>query len=80
MKCTNSCWEAGKAAREKLVKKVNVYKEGVKLRLSELESGKKLRQKNEKKLITLRKEEKLLSAQVKKLKGWYLMLFPVSCQ
>lgn len=68
LKCTNSCWEAGKAAREKLVKKVNVYKEGVKLRRSELESGKKLRQKNENKLITLRKEEKLLSAQVKKLK------------
>lgn len=74
-KCTNSCWEAGKAAREKLAKKVNVYKEGVKLRRSELESGKKLRQQNENKLITLRKEEKLLSAQVKKLKGWYLMLF-----
>lgn len=70
-KCTNNCWEAGKASREKLVKKANVYRDGVKIRRSEIESGKKLRQQNDIKLTTLRKEEKLLSEQVKKLKGWW---------
>lgn len=69
-KCTNNCWEAGKASREKLVKKVNVYKDGIKIRRSEIESGKKLRQQNDIKLTILRKEESLLSEQVKNLKGW----------
>jgi hypothetical protein len=70
VKCANTCWEAGKASREKLVKKVNVYKEGLKIRRSEIESGKKLRQQNDVTLKALRKEEKLLSGQVQKLKGW----------
>lgn len=69
-KCANTCWEAGKASREKLVKKFNVYKDGLKLRRSEIESGKKLRQQNDITLKALRKEEKLLNEQVQKLKGW----------
>lgn len=68
VKCANTCWEAGKVSREKLVKKVNVYKEGLKIRRSEIESGKKLRQQNDVTLRALRKEEKLLSEQVQKLK------------
>ncbi len=74
VKCINNCWEAGKASREKLVKKVNVYKDGVKIRRSEIESGKQLRQHNDIELTTLRKEEKLLSEQVKKLRGWLLRM------
>ncbi|KAG0563408.1 hypothetical protein KC19_8G028600 [Ceratodon purpureus] len=67
-KCTNTCWEAGKASREKLVKKVNVYREGLKIRRSEIESGKKLREQNDITLKSLRKEEKVLNEQVQKLK------------
>ena len=73
-KCANTCWEAGKASREKLARKVNVYKEGLKIRRSEIESGKKLRQQSDITLTALRKEEKLLNEQVQKLKGWSLKM------
>lgn len=74
-KCANTCWEAGKISREKLVKKVNVYREGLKIRRGEIESGKKLRQQNDITLTSLRKEEKLLNEQVQKLKGWSSRIF-----
>ncbi|XP_024361244.1 glucosidase 2 subunit beta isoform X2 [Physcomitrium patens] len=68
VECPNTCWDAGKASREKLAKQVNVYKEGVKIRRSEIEGAKKLRQQNDIKLVTLRSTEKKLSDQVQKLK------------
>lgn len=74
MECPNTCWDAGKASREKLAKQVNVYKEGVKIRRSEIEGAKKLRQQNDIKLVTLRSTEKKLSDQVQKLKGLSLPL------
>lgn len=72
VRCANTCWEAGKASRDKLVKKLNLYKDGIHIRRSEIESAKRLRQQQESKLTTLRKEVKTLSELVQKLRGWSL--------
>jgi len=68
VRCANTCWEAGKASRDKLVKKLNLYKDGIHIRRSEIESAKCLRQQQESKLTTLRKEVKTLSELVQKLR------------
>ena len=51
------------------MKKVNVYKEGLKIRRSEIENAKKSRQQNDVTLKGLRTEEKLLNERVQRLKG-----------
>ncbi|GJN06304.1 hypothetical protein PR202_ga24020 [Eleusine coracana subsp. coracana] len=67
--CKNTCWEAGKAAREKLKKKVATYKSGVVIRKQEVEKAKEAYAKDEVELAKLKGEEKILQGLVDKLKG-----------
>ncbi|WVZ71592.1 hypothetical protein U9M48_020162 [Paspalum notatum var. saurae] len=66
--CKNTCWEAGKAAREKLKKKIATYKSGVVIRKQELERAKEAFAKDEAELAKLKGEEKILQGLVDKLK------------
>ncbi|XP_062208578.1 glucosidase 2 subunit beta-like isoform X2 [Phragmites australis] len=66
--CKNTCWEAGKAAREKLKKKVATYKSGVVIRKQEVERAKEAFAKDKAELSKLKGEEKLLRGLVDKLK------------
>ncbi|CAO2192917.1 unnamed protein product [Urochloa humidicola] len=66
--CKNTCWEAGKAAREKLKKKIATYKSGVVIRKEEVERAKEAFAKDEAELAKLKGEEKLLQGLVDKLK------------
>ncbi|KAK3163440.1 hypothetical protein QOZ80_1AG0003730 [Eleusine coracana subsp. coracana] len=66
--CKNTCWEAGKAAREKLKKKVATYKSGVVIRKQEVEKAKEAYAKDEVELAKLKGEEKILQGLVDKLK------------
>ncbi|AQK89259.1 Glucosidase 2 subunit beta [Zea mays] len=66
--CKNTCWEAGKAAREKLKKKVATYKSGVVIRNQEVERAKEAYAKDEAELAKLKGEEKILQGLVDKLK------------
>lgn len=69
MKCPNTCWEAGKVAREKLKKKIATYQEGVTLRKKEVEQAKQAFSKDEADLLKLKNEEKILKGLVQQLKG-----------
>lgn len=69
MKCPNTCWDAGKAAREKLQKKIDMYKEGVTIRKKEVEQAKQAIAKDKAELTKLKNEEKILTGLVKQLKG-----------
>jgi hypothetical protein len=71
--CKNTCWEAGKAAREKLKKKVATYKSGVVIRNQEVEKAKVALAKDEAELAKLKGEEKILQGLVDKLKGELLV-------
>ncbi|KAL9276754.1 hypothetical protein ACSQ67_025767 [Phaseolus vulgaris] len=66
--CPNTCWEAGKVARDRLEKKIATYKEGVKLRKQEIEQAKVAIEKDEAELSKLKKEESVLKVLVKQLK------------
>ncbi|KAK4441069.1 Glucosidase 2 subunit beta [Sesamum alatum] len=66
-KCPNTCWEAGKAAREKLRKKIATYQEGVIIRRQEIERAKVSITKEEGELSKLKDEEKILKGLVEKL-------------
>lgn len=68
VKCPNTCWEAGKVAREKLKKKIQTYQEGVIIRKQEIEQGKQAIAKDEADLSRLKSEEKILKDLVDKLK------------
>lgn len=68
VKCQNTCWEAGKAAREKLKKKIATYQEGVALRRNEIEKGKLAFAKDEAELSKIKSEEKILKGLVQQLK------------
>lgn len=67
-KCPNTCWEAGKAAREKLSKKIATYQEGVKVRKQAIEHAHLALEKDEAELSKLKKEESILKGVVKQLK------------
>ncbi|KAJ8635151.1 hypothetical protein MRB53_009418 [Persea americana] len=67
-KCPNTCWEAGKVAREKLKKKIATYQEGVTLRKKEVEQAKQAFSKDEADLLKLKNEEKILKGLVQQLK------------
>lgn len=67
-KCSNTCWEAGKAAREKLRKKIATYQEGVKVRKQAIEHAHLALEKDEAELSKLKKEESILKGVVKQLK------------
>ncbi|KAL6009631.1 hypothetical protein ACLOJK_000059 [Asimina triloba] len=66
--CPNTCWEAGKAAREKLKKKIATYQEGVIIRKKLVEQAKQAYAKEEEELSKLKNEEKILKGLVQKLK------------
>uniref|UniRef100_A0A5B6ZJ87 Glucosidase 2 subunit beta n=1 Tax=Davidia involucrata TaxID=16924 RepID=A0A5B6ZJ87_DAVIN len=66
--CANTCWEAGKVARDKLKKKIATYKEGVTLRKREVELAKLAVAKDESELSKLKDEEKILKGFVQQLK------------
>ncbi|XP_010921325.1 glucosidase 2 subunit beta isoform X2 [Elaeis guineensis] len=66
--CPNTCWEAGKVAREKLQKKIATFQNGVTIRKQEVEKAKQAFAKDEAELSKLRSEEKILKELVQKLK------------
>lgn len=66
--CSNTCWEAGKVARDKLRNKIATYKEGVTLRKQEVEQAKLALVKDEEELTKLKNEEKVLKGLVQQLK------------
>ncbi|GLT82465.1 hypothetical protein SLE2022_008330 [Rubroshorea leprosula] len=68
VKCLNTCWEAGKAARDKLKKKIATYQEGVTLRKQEIEQTRMAMAKDEAELKKLKNEEKLLNGLIQQLK------------
>ncbi|GFP95651.1 glucosidase 2 subunit beta [Phtheirospermum japonicum] len=67
-KCPNTCWEAGKVAREKLRKKIATYQEGVIIRQKEIEQAKLTMAKEEGELSKLKNEEQILKELVEQLK------------
>ncbi|KAG1338866.1 hypothetical protein COCNU_04G011720 [Cocos nucifera] len=66
--CPNTCWEAGKVAREKLQKKIATFQNGVTIRKQEVEKAKQAFAKDEAELSKLKNEEKILKELVQKLK------------
>ncbi|KAJ1689303.1 hypothetical protein LUZ63_013458 [Rhynchospora breviuscula] len=66
--CSNTCWEAGKVARDKLKKKIATYQEGVVIRNKEIEKAKLAIAKDEEELSKLKNEEISLRDLVAKLK------------
>lgn len=66
--CSNTCWEAGKVARDKLRKKIATYQEGVTVRNHEIEQAKRAIDKDEAELSKLKSEEKILKKLVEQLK------------
>ncbi|KAB1227720.1 Glucosidase 2 subunit beta [Morella rubra] len=68
VKCPNTCWEAGKVARDKLKKKITTYQEGIALRRQEIEQAKLSLAKDEAELSKLKNEEKILKGLVQQLR------------
>ncbi|CAI9768670.1 unnamed protein product [Fraxinus pennsylvanica] len=68
IKCPNTCWEAGKVARDKLEKKITTFKEGVIIRRRETEEAKLAIAREEAELTKLKDEEKILKGLVQQLK------------
>ncbi|XVF04517.1 hypothetical protein REPUB_Repub05bG0090300 [Reevesia pubescens] len=68
VKCPNTCWEAGKVYRDRLIKKIATYQEGAKLRKLEIEQSKIAIAKDEAELAKLKNEEKILKGLVQDLK------------
>ncbi|XP_024974361.1 glucosidase 2 subunit beta-like isoform X1 [Cynara cardunculus var. scolymus] len=68
IKCKNTCWEAGKVARDRLTKKIATFKEGVIIRKHEVEQAKILAAKDEAELSRLKNEENILKGLVQQLK------------
>ncbi|CAN8252999.1 unnamed protein product [Cochlearia groenlandica] len=66
--CPNTCWEAGKAARENLKKKIETYNQGLVVRRKEIEQAKVGLEKDEAELKKLKSEEKILKGLVDQLK------------
>lgn len=66
--CSNTCWEAGKMARDELKKKIATYQEGVTKREHIVEKAKRAVAKDEAELSNLQSEEKMLEMLLKKLK------------
>ncbi|KAL2612424.1 hypothetical protein R1flu_024116 [Riccia fluitans] len=69
MICRNTCWEAGEKSREKLKKKLGVYKEGSSIRKQDIENSKRLRRQHEEELVPLKRDEKHLKSVVDKLRA-----------
>ncbi|KAL3683489.1 hypothetical protein R1sor_001511 [Riccia sorocarpa] len=72
--CRNTCWEAGEKSREKLKKKLGVYKEGSGIRKKDVENSRILRRQHEGELVPLKRDEKHLKSVVDKLREIKLVL------
>jgi protein kinase C substrate 80K-H len=68
IKCANTCWQVGREAREKLAKKLAMYKEGLRIRRREVQNARVLRLKQETEIASLRQEEKSLGKLIQNLK------------
>ncbi|KAL8201654.1 hypothetical protein R6Q57_010801 [Mikania cordata] len=68
IKCRNTCWEAGKAARDRLRKKIATFREGLTIRKPEVEKAKLSAAKDEEELSRLKNEENILKGLVQKLR------------
>ncbi|KAK1411059.1 hypothetical protein QVD17_37603 [Tagetes erecta] len=68
IKCKNTCWEAGKVARDRLRKKITTFRDGVKIRKHEVEQAKLSAAKDEEELSRLKNEENILKGLVQQLK------------
>ncbi|KAK9062474.1 hypothetical protein SSX86_019660 [Deinandra increscens subsp. villosa] len=68
IKCKNTCWEAGKVARDRLRKKIAAFREGLTIRKNEVERAKLAAAKDEEELSRLKKEENILKGLVQQLK------------
>ncbi|CAH2069756.1 unnamed protein product [Thlaspi arvense] len=66
--CPNTCWEAGKAARENLKKKIETYNQGLVIRRKDIEQAEVGLEKDEAELKKLKSEEKILKGLVQQLK------------
>ncbi|KAG7606288.1 Glucosidase 2 subunit beta [Arabidopsis thaliana] len=66
--CQNTCWEAGKAARENLKKKIETYNQGLVIRRQEIELAKVGLEKDAAELKKLKSEQKILKGLVDQLK------------
>lgn len=67
--CSNTCWEAGKIARERLKNKIATYQQGVTLRRQKVKEANVAFSKDEAELAKLKNDEKVLKDLVLKLKG-----------
>ncbi|KAI3523539.1 hypothetical protein L1887_01738 [Cichorium endivia] len=67
-RCNNTCWEAGKVARDKLMEKIVIYEEGVAIRNNEVEQAKISLEKDKENLLKLKNEEKVFKRIVQHLK------------
>lgn len=67
-RCKNTCWEAGKVARDNLIGKIATYQEGVAIRKHEIDQAKILVANDEAELSKLKNEEKILKGIVQQLK------------
>ncbi|XP_050367294.1 glucosidase 2 subunit beta [Argentina anserina] len=66
--CPNTCWEAGKVARDKLKKKIATYQEGVTIRKQQVEQAQLAMAKDEAELSKLQSEQKILKRLVEQLR------------
>lgn len=66
--CQNTCWEAGKVARDKLKKKIETFMAGVLLRKQDVEAARLALAKDETELSKLKNDEKILKGLVEQLK------------
>ncbi|KAI7752233.1 hypothetical protein M8C21_023154, partial [Ambrosia artemisiifolia] len=66
--CKNTCWEAGKVARDRLRKKIATFREGLTIRKHEVEQAKLSAAKDEEELSRLKNEENILKGLVQQLK------------
>ncbi|GJT05531.1 glucosidase 2 subunit beta [Tanacetum coccineum] len=66
--CKNTCWEAGKVARDAFKEKIATYQQGVAIRKHEIEEAKISAAKDEAELSKLKSEEKVLKGIVEQLK------------
>ncbi|KAE8655348.1 hypothetical protein F3Y22_tig00117032pilonHSYRG00164 [Hibiscus syriacus] len=71
VKCPNTCWEDGKVVRDRLMKKISTYKEGITLREREIEVTKVDIAKDEVEPAKLKNEEKSLKDIVEHLKEFF---------
>ncbi|XVE62613.1 hypothetical protein DITRI_Ditri06bG0132000 [Diplodiscus trichospermus] len=67
VKCPNTCREAGKVARDKLAKKMEMYHEGVALRKQEIEQVKQAIARDKAELLGLKNEKEVLEKVIKQL-------------